>query len=101
MSENNTKVGRLFIPVTENSEDAKETVIRQFSEQYGGATVEQGNKGYWVDSNGELVEDRTDIVVTYGNVTERHISELASRVKEMTNEDAVMWSVEKATVGFE
>ena len=95
-----TKRANLFIPRTDGSESVKEHVVRQLSDMYGGATVDEDNTGMWVNGDGELIEDDVDIVFTYGDVDTSELEQLAGYVKEKLDEDAVLWSVEEATTGF-
>ncbi|MDB9247471.1 hypothetical protein PN419_00420 [Halorubrum ezzemoulense] len=87
----------LFIPQCDGSESVLEHVCRRFSEEYGGATVRRDHEGYWVDDDGDLVEDTVDVVFRYDSEIDREtLRDLAEHVKQELDEDAVLTSVESA-----
>mgnify|MGYP006914275280 FL=1 len=91
----------LFVPQTDNHETVLETVCRRFSEEFGGATVRRDHEGYWVDDDGNLVDDTVDVAFTYDDdIDETVVKELAEYVKAELGEDAVLYTIEEAKTAF-
>ena len=86
----------VFIPQCEGAEQVIQNVARQFSEEYGGATVRRDHEGYWIDDDGNLIDDTVDVVFTYGEIDRESLRDIAKQVKQQLDEDAVLTSVESA-----
>jgi hypothetical protein len=64
--------------------------------EYGGLTEIQGTKGYWLDSEGKLYTDKTDIWVILTKDTNDNlaiIEDYAKKVKVITRQSAQLFTI--------
>lgn len=93
---------RFYIPDhLPKSDRVIDEVCRRLSELYGGATAIESGAGYWVDDDGELIEDSVTLVESLAEeVDTTDLEMLAGYIKATLNEDAVLFEIEPSSAKF-
>ena len=92
---------KLYLPkMADNYAEALTRVKRVFAEEYGGFTAygvgDDSVVGGWIDDDGQLIEEPVVVLETVANApnAEYTVRQLSEELLEMTDEDAIMATVD-------
>lgn len=88
---------KIYVP-TENEKIIRD-LAKTFSKIFGGCTIIPNCKGFWINSENLLVEDKITIIEAYSNELtktqiELYLTQIASYIKTKLKQDCVAFCID-------